>query len=171
MHSPASSAPPWFHRRPRRQTAGPAMSRGLSVLRFVVMMGLTMSSAAGAATATQAQSALETHTWQDRVLLVFAPNPSSQWLATQRQIVRSAGSAFADRNLIAVEVVGDQVIGASNTAAYLRNFYRVPPEAFKALLIGKDSGVKLVSSEPLSAQQLNATIDAMPMRRAEMKGR
>jgi hypothetical protein len=39
------------------------------------------------------------------------------------------------------------------------------------LLVGKDGGVKLSSSSPLSASTLFGTIDAMPMRIDEMRRR
>jgi hypothetical protein len=38
-------------------------------------------------------------------------------------------------------------------------------------LVGKDGGVKLDQSGPISAQALFALIDAMPMRKAEISGR
>jgi hypothetical protein len=37
--------------------------------------------------------------------------------------------------------------------------------------IGKDGGDKLTSASPLDAARLFATIDAMPMRREEMRRR
>jgi Domain of unknown function (DUF4174) len=41
--------------------------------------------------------------------------------------------------------------------------------AFKVRLIGKDGGEKLAAASPVSTAELFALIDAMPMRKAEMK--
>ncbi len=40
---------------------------------------------------------------------------------------------------------------------------------FTAILVGKDGGDKLPSTELITLQKLYGTIDAMPMRRNEMK--
>jgi len=40
--------------------------------------------------------------------------------------------------------------------------------SFQVLLIGKDGGVKLRSSEPVSMKDLFGLIDSMPMRQQEM---
>ncbi len=40
---------------------------------------------------------------------------------------------------------------------------------FTAILVGKDGGDKLTLTEPITLQKLYGTIDAMPMRRNEMK--
>ena len=39
------------------------------------------------------------------------------------------------------------------------------------LLIGKDGGVKLRSAHPIPPEALFQTVDAMPMRRSEVRGR
>jgi hypothetical protein len=40
---------------------------------------------------------------------------------------------------------------------------------FEVLLVGKDGGVKLRRETPVSASEINALIDTMPMRREEMR--
>lgn len=52
----------------------------------------------------------------------------------------------------------------------LRKMYRVNPNEFIVILIGKDGGKKLeVQESILTRDRLYGTIDAMPMRQAEMK--
>ena len=46
-----------------------------------------------------------------------------------------------------------------------------PGAGSQVLLIGKDGGVKLRSTEPVSTDELFALIDSMPMRRREMEER
>ncbi|MEG3083182.1 DUF4174 domain-containing protein [Sphingomonas sp. PB2P12] len=103
--------------------------------------------------------------WERRVLIVAAPSPEDASLAEQRRILAVWKTRADARDLSVVEVVGDQVRGAGDTAAQIRRKYRLPP-AFTAILIGKDGGEKLRSAKPFPAAGLEETIDAMPMRKA-----
>jgi hypothetical protein len=44
-----------------------------------------------------------------------------------------------------------------------------PRAAFEVLLVGKDGGVKLRREAPVAVSEIAALIDAMPMRREEMR--
>ena len=103
--------------------------------------------------------------WERRVLIVSAPTAEDPALAEQRRILTAWKTSAAARDLTIVEVVGDTVRGASDPAAALRRRYHLPT-AFTAILIGKDGGEKLRSAKPFPAAALEATIDAMPMRKA-----
>jgi len=103
--------------------------------------------------------------WERRVLIVAAPSAEDASLAEQRRILGNWKAEGDTRDLSIVEVVGDQVRGASDPAATIRRKYRLPA-AFTAVLIGKDGGEKLRSAKPFPAAALEATIDAMPMRKA-----
>jgi len=136
-----------------------------------------MLAAAAAGLAAGTASAMSGYMWKNRPLVVFAPGGTHPGLAQQKAIIASLRPAFIDRNVVAVYVAGDSVstdlgAGPGMGAAQLRSRFGVAPGAFRVLLVGKDGGVKLSSSSPVSAQTLFATIDAMPMRRDEMrKGR
>ena len=56
-------------------------------------------------------------------------------------------------------------------ASALRARFGVANACFRAVLVGKDGGAKLSQSTPLYAARLFATIDAMTMRRDEMRNR
>ncbi|WP_380783696.1 DUF4174 domain-containing protein [Sphingomonas sp. R86520] len=103
--------------------------------------------------------------WERRVLIVAAPTAGDATLAEQRRILAGWKANAAARDLSIVEIIGDQVRGASDSAAALRRKYHMPT-TFTAILIGKDGGEKLRSARPFSAAALEATIDAMPMRKA-----
>jgi hypothetical protein len=103
--------------------------------------------------------------WERRVLIVAAPSAEDASLAEQRRVLAGWKAKGDDRDLTIVEVVGDQVRGASDSAATIRRKYRLPA-TFTAILIGKDGGEKLRSAKPFPAAALEATIDAMPMRKA-----
>jgi hypothetical protein len=103
--------------------------------------------------------------WERRVLIVSASTAEDPALAEQRRILTAWKTSAAARDLTIVEVVGETVRGASDPAAALRRKYHVPA-SFTAILIGKDGGEKLRSAKPFPAAALEATIDAMPMRKA-----
>lgn len=103
--------------------------------------------------------------WERRILIVSAPAADDPALAEQRRVLAAWKSSAAARDLTIVEIVGDTVRGAGDPAAALRRKYRLPA-TFTAILIGKDGGEKLRSAKPFPAAALEATIDAMPMRKA-----
>ena len=117
------------------------------------------------AVALAASPTLAQMKWERRVLIVAAPSQQDPALAEQRRILANWTAKGDERDLTIVEVVGDQVRGAGDTAPALRRQFRLP-STFTALLIGKDGGDKLRSATPLPAAALEATIDAMPMRKA-----
>ncbi|MBH0619302.1 DUF4174 domain-containing protein, partial [Salmonella enterica] len=101
-----------------------------------------------------------------RVLVIAAPSADDPRLRAQRATLASWGRGAADRDVNVVEVVGRMVSGAADGAASLRVRYHLPPTSFAAVLIGKDGHVAYRSAEPIPAERLQGTIDAMPMRRA-----
>ncbi|WP_375270936.1 DUF4174 domain-containing protein [Sphingomonas sp.] len=104
--------------------------------------------------------------WQRRVLVVAAPAAGDQALAAQREALLGWRQGARDRDVQVVELIGDRVTGARDTAAALRARLRLPLDRFALALIGKDGHVALRSGEPVSAEALQDRIDAMPMRRA-----
>ena len=106
--------------------------------------------------------------WERRVLIVSASTAADAELAElaeQRSILGAWKTRAVARDLTVVEIIGDTVRGASDSALVLRRKYHLPA-TFTAILIGKDGGEKLRSAEPFPAATLEATIDAMPMRKA-----
>jgi hypothetical protein len=104
--------------------------------------------------------------WQRRILLIASATPQDPNSVLQRRILTGWEKEAADRDVSLVEVYGDRVTGAADTAASLRDRYHLEPGTFQALLIGKDGHVALRSDHPIDATILQGTIDAMPMRRA-----
>lgn len=104
--------------------------------------------------------------WQHRVLVVAAPSARDPALAAQCNALRGWQRGAEDRDVQVVEVIGDRVTGARDTARALRAQLRLPRERFTLVLIGKDGRVALRSGEPVLAETLQGRIDAMPMRRA-----
>ncbi len=95
-----------------------------------------------------------------RPLYVFAPSGDDGRLSAQRGIVAAKAAGFAERDVPVIEVVGSDPRRAR---------FGVPSGQFRVILVGKDGGVKLSSARPVSAADIFALIDAMPMRRNEMR--
>ena len=113
-----------------------------------------------------ADDPLAAYRWTSRVLVVAAPSASDASYRAQRAALDSERSSRAERDLVTVEAVG-----RSAGADALRRRFGVPEGVFRAVLIGKDGGVKLSSDEPIPLRKLFSTIDAMPMRQNEMRRR
>jgi len=117
------------------------------------------------AAALAASPTLAQMRWERRVLILAAPSPQDPALAEQRRILGNWTEKRDERDLTIVEVIGDRVRGAGDTAPSLRRKFRLPA-TFTAILIGKDGGEKLRSAKPFPTAVLEQTIDAMPMRKA-----
>ena len=138
------------------------------------MRPLIMATAAVLAMAASDVEAASSYRWTKRPLFVFAADALDKSLAEQRQIIADSRNEFSERDIVVVYVVGDGVsaeLGGKpgQTADALRALFGVGKSQFKAVLVGKDGGAKLSSGKPFSAATIFGTIDAMPMRRDEMR--
>lgn len=109
-----------------------------------------------------------------RPLLIFAEKPDDPQLTIQLRTLAEHSAEAHDRQILAIAVVynnpspTDAQFIASEAGAARRRF-SIAPGQFTVILIGKDGEEKLRATKPLSITKLNDTIDAMPMRRAEIK--
>lgn len=145
----------------------------LSSARNVLVASLLGAGGMSVSTA-DAAAGMDRYKWKHRPVLVFAPDGGSGLLGTQQQIVTANRAGFLERDIVFIAVAGGDVSSQlgpepATAAASLRRRYGVAPGEFRALLIGKDGGIKMSSTKPLSADRLFRTIDAMPMRRDEMR--
>lgn len=101
--------------------------------------------------------------WTHRPLVVFAPHPQEERFLMQREYLTDVVEDLEERHVVLIEVTG-----SSPEDETLRHRFRIPATEFAVLLIGKDGGVKLQRSEPVTPTELFSLIDAMPMRRREM---
>lgn len=111
-----------------------------------------------------------------RPLLIFAARPDDPQLEIQLRTLAEHAAATHDRQIVpfALPYRSPQPTPAKlaeDDVDLLRRRFHVAPGDFAVVLLGKDGGEKLQSSKPLSMDRLSAVIDAMPMRREEMKGR
>jgi hypothetical protein len=139
----------------------------LTVLSSLCLLGCAQSSVA---------EWLRPHRWQHRLVLTFSPDWEHPQLQAQQALRQSHPDGWEDRALFFLHLTptgGKDQMGAEVSAALAQAFYdryEVSPDAFTAILIGKDGGEKLRSrSSMIDREQLFAVIDAMPMRRREMR--
>lgn len=119
---------------------------------------------------------LSSHKWKDRLLLILTTENSKFQHHEQIKILQDNIEGLEERKLVIYSVMPDQFkkgIGAESwiESARLNDRYRQEGKEFEVILIGLDGGVKLRQSEILSIEKLFATIDAMPMRRNQIRNK
>ncbi|MDR9436792.1 MAG: DUF4174 domain-containing protein [Thiohalophilus sp.] len=136
-----------------------------SALILLAQVGITSTLTAGQ---------LSDYEWQNRPLLLFAPDSDDPRLQQTRTRLDQHRCELDDRQMILGEFVaqgqsrlaGKPVTG--QTAANLRERYGIEPGQFAVILIGKDGGEKYRLYEVPELDGIFALIDGMPMRQNEM---
>jgi len=119
-----------------------------------------------------AVSSLEPFQWKSRVMVICADADNAKG-SRQENLLLAERDGLAERDLVVLRLDGDTVstlFGAADSldADLLRNDLETPDAGiFAAVLVGKDGSVKLRAVEPVTCDELFATIDGMPMRAAE----
>ena len=104
---------------------------------------------------------------RQRLLLLLATTADQPDFQRQRAQLADQSTGLAERDFRVVEVLYDQ-LGPGDRPLLLRKLGG-PLPAFAAVLIGKDGGVKLRQTRPVTPQELFGLVDQMPMRRQEMR--
>ena len=118
---------------------------------------------------------LEDFVWKNRIVLIFANSSSTEPLTNQINHLLEDRSGLLDRQLLVFSISKDEAVKefVHGERFYaddeLRRKYYKNGEGYHLVLIGKDGGVKYQTGSFLSREKLYGTIDAMPMRRAEMR--
>jgi hypothetical protein len=108
-------------------------------------------------------SPLDEFRWKSRVLVVVALAGDAA-AETQRRIYEAAAKGMSERSIILIEARDD-----SERSRQLRSRLSTDGRRFQVFLVGKDGNTAISSGKPLSAEQLFARVDAMPMRQDEMR--
>lgn len=96
--------------------------------------------------------------WENRVVLVFGDSQNKQLLTKQKEAFDAQKKGLEERDLKVF------VNPETKEMQKLRN-----KTGFEVILIGKDGGVKKRKAELMTTEELFGIIDAMPMRRSEMR--
>lgn len=100
-----------------------------------------------------------------RRLALFAPSPDDADHARQHRLLQDHEAGLKDRDLVVTDTFEDD----SETSAAARRKLGAASGTFTAVLVGRDGGAKARSNKPFTPQELFDRIDAMPMRRREMR--
>ncbi len=119
---------------------------------------------------------LQRHVWQDRLLFLIVPEADDPRFQHQLAIVEQQREAVRDRDLrvFALTTNSGEVDGAPLSKAdvlSLRDQLRLAPHARALILIGLDGGIKSRAPIDTSLSNIFEQIDAMPMRRQELRER
>jgi len=146
----------------------------ISLVRILLFLLLSFSMAQASEKGSVADLDLDALRWKNRVFLLFSPSESDASFQAQKQGLVSGAGGVIERDLVVLEIieqgqsrVGNQILSGKSVQD-IRKRLGVHTGPFQVLLIGKDGGVKLRSSEPVSMKDLFGLIDSMPMRRQEM---
>lgn len=118
---------------------------------------------------------INAYRWHSRLLLLFAPDSSHPDYVRQWEMLEDAEEGIAERDLFVFMLFEEEAgfagrqVASPVFAADVRGQFDVAPGEFTALLIGKDGTVKRRFAQPVSTFELFTLIDAMPMRRREMR--
>lgn len=95
-----------------------------------------------------------------RQLLIFGSERCKDMVAEQTRLLDSIKDGLHERDVRVLQVTA---------ASELNKKYKVKPGSFVVILVGKDGGEKHRTSSIIQVEELFSLIDAMPMRRNEMK--
>ena len=99
--------------------------------------------------------------WKNRVLIIYAPPGSDEKLARQTDLLGKRKSELRERDLTQI-ILRDKAERPEITR-------RFQLKEFTVLLLGKDGGEKLRSTEPVQPETIFRLVDSMPMRQEEAR--
>jgi hypothetical protein len=122
---------------------------------------------------------LKKHKWNNRILIVRTIHKDSDQFQSQLNQFKENQNGLMERKLILYSIVGEnyEVVKFNNEGSDIKGKvskqfklqYFKNNEDFKVVLIGLDGSVKLEQQTILTIEKLYSKIDAMPMRRSELR--
>ncbi|MEM9482631.1 MAG: DUF4174 domain-containing protein [Cyanobacteria bacterium P01_F01_bin.116] len=120
---------------------------------------------------------MEEYEWQNRVLLVFAPETDNAALVEQTNNLSGMGAGMRARDLVVWQLVNNEPASVNGkltseiSSQPFYDYFSVKGSDFTVILLGKDGTTKLRQTQPVTSHGLFSLIDAMPMRQREMRER
>jgi hypothetical protein len=153
----------------------------LAITTFAIVLGVSSMYSQSSGTKSPAPVSLASLRDTHRPLLIFTPDTNTAFL-TQIRALSSGAHDLHERDIVAfplllhkgekrqsLDLNFDHAEFSIAEEASLRHRFRIAPNSFTVILIGKDGEEKLRSTKPIALEKLRSTIDAMPMRQEEMK--
>lgn len=122
---------------------------------------------------TNKEFSLDNYQWKNRVILIVADGTNTL-LRNQTELFLLDKKGLSERDLL-IFAVGEnhisEIIDGNEfpIPVTFKESLSINNNSFEVILIGKDGGIKLREKSPITRQRLYGTIDAMPMRQAEMR--
>ena len=119
---------------------------------------------------------LSEHQWRHRLLFLVAPDGDDPELAAQQRDIALRRDAVSDRDMRVFRLYREQGFVEDNelplrAVTSLREQLGVTPEDRLLILIGKDGRIKRRTELDADLRDIFLQIDAMPMRRDEMRAK
>ena len=119
---------------------------------------------------------LSDHEWKNRIVLILADQPENEKLGRQLKLFKNEKNGMEERKLIVYSITPEQYKtgwkkGKWKKSEKLYSQYKKEDAPFEVILLGLDGRVKLRQTEILSTNKLFSVIDAMPMRRNELRNK
>ncbi len=117
---------------------------------------------------------LESHKWEKRLVLILTDQTDNENYRKQVEEFKNHPDGINERKILVYHITPESFKIELSDAKWQKaetdySVYKKTDSQPEIILIGLDGGIKLRANEFLSAQELFATIDAMPMRRQEME--
>ena len=118
---------------------------------------------------------LQKHQWENRLILVLTDASENREFKKQLSELEAHQEGMDDRKLLVYQIKPEAYkTGFSMATEWKKDFelfsdYAKEEDSFRVILIGFDGGIKLEQTKFLSSEKLFDTIDAMPMRRTEVR--
>lgn len=118
---------------------------------------------------------LSSHQWKERLVLILTSDLSNADYLKQLKELKADEKALEERKLVIYQITPTQFkVGLDEDGDWqqdsdLYRKYKTTESDVEVKLIGLDGGVKLDQRKFLSRKKLFSEIDAMPMRREEIR--
>lgn len=113
--------------------------------------------------------------WKNRVILILADDDENPIIAKQQAAFEKIKAGMEERKLLVFFIYpekDEESVKKTSGKIFsdeLYNKYRKYDEPYQIYLLGLDGRIKLSQTGYLSTRKLFSTIDAMPMRREEIR--
>lgn len=120
---------------------------------------------------------LKEYQWKNRLLIVVASDAALPLFRQQLAVLQADAQGLSERKLLIFQVLPTAYrIGLDhntkwNAGENLYERFARTGSPFTVLLIGLDGGVKVWQTDLMPLEELFGRIDAMPMRKAELRNR
>ena len=117
---------------------------------------------------------LKQHQWNNRVLIIYTEEHHNELFQDQLKVLKGKEEALAERKFILYQINKEEYrsinyVNNKETKGESTLNKLIQNKSFEILLIGLDGGVKLRKNNILTIEELSNIVDAMPMRRSEMR--